>query len=445
MAKKEKLETLVPPEEQPYPVPENWRWVRLGNVVKIKRGASPRPIKSYITEDGNGVNWIKIGDTDSGKYITVTKERVTQSGADKSVFVEKGTLLLSNSMSFGRPYILNIDGCIHDGWLAITPSDVLDKEYLYYALLASRWYFESVAVGTAVRNLNSDRVAATPVVLPPKDEQERIVVRIESLFAKLDEAKEKAQAVVDGFEDRKAAILHKAFTGELTEQWRKEKNLSLDQWQYVKWGSFLKSIEAGKNWNALGRPPEGDEFGVVKVSAVTWGEFEEKESKTCTEQSQWNDRIQIKLGDFLFSRANTIQLVGNCVIVRDVHKRLMLSDKILRFNMSSLVDPEYILFFTRSDLYRNQIEELASGNQDGMRNVSQANLKKIEFPIPSKEEQLQIVKLLSNFHNKANISKQVAKKVIDDIDGMKKSILAKAFRGELGTNDPTEPSVELPQ
>lgn len=138
MAKKKNNESpFVPAEEQPYKIPDNWCWIVLGNAVDIKRGASPRPIKKYVTDEYSGVNWIKIGDTDTGKYVTSIKEKITQEGAAKSVFVEKGTLLLSNSMSFGRPYILNVEGCIHDGWLAITPSDCFDKEFLYYALLAS--------------------------------------------------------------------------------------------------------------------------------------------------------------------------------------------------------------------------------------------------------------------------------------------------------------------
>ena len=120
MAKKEKIDALVPAEEQPYPVPENWRWVILGKVARIKRGASPRPIKSYITEEVDGVNWIKIGDGNENSYfIYSTKEKITYEGAKKSRYVQKGDLILSNSMSFGKPYILQIDGCVHDGWLII--------------------------------------------------------------------------------------------------------------------------------------------------------------------------------------------------------------------------------------------------------------------------------------------------------------------------------------
>lgn len=145
----------------------------------------------------------------------------------------------------------------------------------------------------------------------------------------------------------------------------------MEKWKNVSWGTFITLIESGRNWNAEGRPPENDEFGLVKVSAVTWGEFNELESKTCTINEQWNENTQIHAGDFLFSRANTLQLVGNCVIVRDISKRLMLSDKILRFTFDKSVIPNFILYFTRSDFYRKQIEQLASGNQDGMRNISQ--------------------------------------------------------------------------
>lgn len=242
------------------------------------------------------------------------------------------------------------------------------------------------------------------------------------------------------FELQKSAILHKAFTGELTERWRKEHGVGLESWVNSPWGNFIVSIEAGKNWNAEGRPPEDDEFGVVKVSAVTWGEFNELESKTCTINEQWNEKTQIHTGDFLFSRANTLQLVGNCVIVKNISRRLMLSDKILRFSFDKSVAPEYVLYFTHSDLYREQIERLASGNQDGMRNVSQKNMKMVEFPLPLLSEQKELVCIIGSLYSKEQQAKEAAEAVLSQIDTMKKAILARAFRGELGTNDPNEES-----
>lgn len=295
---------------------------------------------------------------------------------------------------------------------------------------------------TNIANINTTKLKNLGLPLPPITEQQRIVDRIECLFSKLDEAKEKVQAVVDGFELRKSAILHKAFTGELTVQWRKTNEVELESWESVQWGDLITSIKAGKNWLAEGHPPNNDEFGVVKVSAVTWGEFDERESKTCTTPSQWNEAVQIKTGDFLFSRANTLQLVGNCVIVEDISKRLMLSDKILKLTFSEKIIPWFVLYFTNSKLYRVQIEDLSSGNQDGMRNVSQKNLKLVELLLPRLQEQKEIVRILDNFFAKEKQAKQAAESVLTQIDYIKKSILSRAFRGELGTNDPAEESAE---
>lgn len=133
----------------------------------------------------------------------------------------------------------------------------------------------------------------------------------------------------------------------------------------------------------------------------------------------------------MFSRANTIQLVGNCVIVRDVNKRLMLSDKILKLTINDNIYNKYILYFSMSTMYRNQIVNLASGNQDGMRNISQKNLLKIRIMLPMKEEQQEIVRILDTLLEKERQVKEAAEEVLERIDLMKKSILAKAFRGEL--------------
>lgn len=199
----------------PYNIPCEWNAVILGELVQIRRGASPRPIKAFITDSSDGINWIKIGDADGGKYITTIKEKVTPSGAQKSVYVEKGTLLLSNSMSFGHPYILDVDGCIHDGWLAILPSVHFDKEFLYYELLFSNWYFEQVAVGTAVRNLNSERVAGTPLPICSIEEQKEIIRILDDLYEKEQRAKEAAEAVLEKIDLLKKSILARAFRGEL--------------------------------------------------------------------------------------------------------------------------------------------------------------------------------------------------------------------------------------
>ena len=173
-------------EEIPFDIPENWCWCRLGEVTEIARGGSPRPIKDYLTTDESGYNWIKIGDTDkNGKYINQTAEKIVKEGLSKTRLVHKGDFLLTNSMSFGRPYILNIDGCIHDGWLVISPKGtVFDKDFLYYVLsstFAYNQFCDSVS-GAVVKNLNSDKVRESLLPLPPLAEQKRIVAAIEKML-----------------------------------------------------------------------------------------------------------------------------------------------------------------------------------------------------------------------------------------------------------------------
>ncbi|VPH50060.1 type I restriction-modification system, S subunit [Streptococcus pneumoniae] len=210
----------------PYDIPDTWEWVRFSTLVEIVRGGSPRPIKDYLTSEVDGINWIKIGDTEKGeKYINNVKEKIKKSGLNKTRFVKKGTFLLTNSMSFGRPYILNVDGAIHDGWLAISNyENSLNKDYLFYILSSNVVYsqFLSLISGAVVKNLNSDKVASILIPLPPLSEQQRIVEAIESALEKVDEYAEsynRLEQLDKEFPDKlKKSILQYAMQGKLVEQ-----------------------------------------------------------------------------------------------------------------------------------------------------------------------------------------------------------------------------------
>lgn len=173
---------------------EGWTYKRLGDICTIERGGSPRPIDAFITTEDNGLNWIKIGDAVEGsKYISSTKEKIKPEGLKKTRFVHKGDFILSNSMSFGKPYILNIDGCIHDGWLVIHDgNDTFDKSFLYYLLGCPNMYkeFKRLAVGGVVNNLNSKVVRDVIVPVPPLQEQERIVAELDLLTEIIDKQKQ---------------------------------------------------------------------------------------------------------------------------------------------------------------------------------------------------------------------------------------------------------------
>ncbi|WP_028904620.1 restriction endonuclease subunit S [Prevotella sp. P6B4] len=226
LKKKDLVVNPISEDEIPFDIPDSWEWVRMGDITVIARGGSPRPIKEYLTDAPNGLNWIKIGDTDKGgKYINSCKEKIKPEGLKKTRMVHPGDFLLTNSMSFGRPYITNIEGCIHDGWLMISPyAGVFDQSYLYYILSSAYAYkqFCDKVAGAVVQNLNSDKVADSIVPLPPLAEQKRIVAKIEELLPKVEEYG-KAQEALDKLNaelpDRlKKSVLQEAIEGRLVPQ-----------------------------------------------------------------------------------------------------------------------------------------------------------------------------------------------------------------------------------
>ena len=172
----------------------NWEYKKLGDLCDIVRGGSPRPIQDYLTSDKDGLNWIKIGDVSPGeKYIISTKEKIKKEGLKKTRAVYKGDFILSNSMSFGRPYILKIDGCIHDGWLAIKNVEShFIPDFLYYYLSSPSTYllFVKLVRGGVVNNLNSDIVRGISVPVPPREVQEQIVAELDTINEGITELKE---------------------------------------------------------------------------------------------------------------------------------------------------------------------------------------------------------------------------------------------------------------
>lgn len=195
---------------------EGWKYMKLGEVCEIERGGSPRPIKDFITTAPDGLNWIKIGDTDpQGKYIYSTKEKIKPAGLKKTRWVEEDDFLLSNSMSFGRPYILKTNGCIHDGWLVLRKyQQHLNADFFYYLLLSSRVQkqFQQKAQGSTVSNLNTQRVSGVEIAFPTLSEQQRIVSYLDAEFAKIEALKANAEKQLQAAKDLFQAALKELLT-----------------------------------------------------------------------------------------------------------------------------------------------------------------------------------------------------------------------------------------
>lgn len=170
-----------------------WQTKTLGELCQIERGGSPRPIDSFLTNDSDGINWIKIGDAKNGsKYIFETEEKIRPEGAKRSRMVSEGDFVLSNSMSFGRPYIMKTSGCIHDGWLVLRqPEGAIDQDYLYYVLSSDLVFrqFDRLAAGSTVRNLNIGLAKQVAIPFPNLTEQKRIVAILDKAFAAIATAK----------------------------------------------------------------------------------------------------------------------------------------------------------------------------------------------------------------------------------------------------------------
>jgi type I restriction enzyme, S subunit len=197
---------------------EYWKILPLRDVCLVERGSSPRPIKKFLTDDDDGVNWIKIGDTKNvNKYIFHTNQKITKEGAGKSRRVESGDFILSNSMSYGKPYIMKTTGYIHDGWFKLKLLEFIDSEYLYHLLSSKNVeeQFHRLANGSVVKNISGDLVKKVLLPIPPKEEQLKITVELDTLEKHINELKSKYSKKLNYLNELKMSILERAFKGEL--------------------------------------------------------------------------------------------------------------------------------------------------------------------------------------------------------------------------------------
>ncbi|MFW5703763.1 MAG: restriction endonuclease subunit S [Patescibacteria group bacterium] len=192
-----------------------WKTFQISELCNIKRGGSPRPIEQYITKDNEGLNWLRIGDIPKGgRYITKTAEKIKPEGLNKTTVVNAGDFILSNSMSFGRPYIMKIQACIHDGWLALMNIDSsINKMYLYYLLTSQHIQstFKSISAGSGVQNLKKESVEQLKITIPEKDEQDMIA----SFLTVLDDELDMIVSKLTKLKEQRKYLLNKLVFGEL--------------------------------------------------------------------------------------------------------------------------------------------------------------------------------------------------------------------------------------
>lgn len=427
----EKLQqALVPTAEQPYKVPANWCWTYLKNVSDCLDNFR-KPINAnernarlgdvpYYGATGQ-VGWID-------DYLT--NEELVLLGEDGAPFLD----LLKN-----KAYLINGKAWVNNHAHILrskfgTMGNRLLIEYL------NSFDFTGFVTGTTRLKLTQASMNKIIIPLVPLAEQQRIVERIESLFAKLDEAKENMQNVLEGFETRKAAILHKAFTGELTAKWRKQHGVSMDTWKEKKLGD-VTDILSSKRIYKNEYVNEGIPFFRLSeiVDLYEYGYTEPKFFISKDRYDEINKKYGVpEVGDLLVTSVGTI---GKTWIV-DERKFYYKDGNITQVKKNSSINMKYLNYFICSENFKKQVSDTVAGTAYNALTI--IKFKNILISIPTLPEQTEIVRIIDGLLAKEQQANELSENALAKIDLIKKSILARAFRGELGTNNPAdEPAVEL--
>lgn len=448
MAKKKQIEltieeklqnALVPKEEQPYKIPSNWCWVRLGNITQIK-GGKRIPKGTSLLKENTGYKYIRVTDMKNGTVLNDDIHYISKDIYNKisNYTISKNDIYITCAGTIGRVGIIPVE---FDGANLTENADKIIIKHINKNLLVKvlssyivQKQIQEVITTGCQPKLAIKKIEQLKIPLPPINEQQRIVERIKSLFAKLDRAKELIENTLAQFEQNKMAILHKAFTGELTAKWRKENNIDLSSWQEKTIDELCTSLKYGTSKKSN---PEGSvvvlRMGNLQNGEIDWSNLMYTDDKDDIE------KYLLKKGDVLFNRTNSPELVGKTSIYRGEYPAIY-AGYLIKLDYGKDIIGEYLNYIMNSTKAKHYCYTVKT---DG---VSQSNInaKKIgafEIPVPTIEEQQEIVnildKLLAKYNKIKNLEQQLEK-----IELLKKAILAKAFRGELGTNNPDEESAE---
>jgi type I restriction enzyme S subunit len=369
-----------------------WQTKKLGEICDIERGGSPRPIQSFITTEPNGINWIKIGDaTASGKYIYKTEEKIRPEGAKRSRMVYEGDFILSNSMSFGRPYIMKTEGCIHDGWLVLHKPKV-DPDYLYFVLSSDLVFdqFDRLAAGSTVRNLNIGLAKSVEIPYPPLTEQQRIV-----------------------------GILDEAFAGLATAKANAEKNL---QNARALFESHLKSVftQRCKGW--MERPFE-DCIEDVKYTPkiqrkdfLAEGEFPIVSQEAEFTNGYWNNRADV------FKVARPVVIFGDHTqVLKYIDFDFVLgADGVKILSPKPFLNPKFFFYSLRSA----PLKLLGYARHYRL-------LKELQIGYPDLDKQVEIAEKLDALSEETQRLASIYEQKLAALEALKKSLLHHAFTGQL--------------
>lgn len=451
MAKKKQIEltieeklqnALVPKEEQPYKIPSNWCWSYWKYIAEIfsakrihKSDWKKEGIPFYrareivkLSQDGYVNNEIFISNE---KYLEI--KRISR-------LPKAGDLMVSGVGTIGASYVVNKNDKFYykdASVLCVSGYNKINAKYLNFYLKSPYMINEMKkgSKGTTVDTLTINKFNNYLIVLPPINEQQRIVNRIESLFVKLNRAKELIENTLAQFEQNKMAILHKAFTGELTAKWRKENNIDLSSWKEKTIDELCTSLKYGTSKKSK---PEGSvvvlRMGNLQNGEIDWSNL------MYTDDKEDIEKYLLKKGDVLFNRTNgSADLIGKTSIYRGEYPAIY-AGYLIKLDYGKDIIGEYLNYIMNSNKARAYCNKIKSSGASQF-NINAKKIGAFKIPVPTIEEQQEIVNILDNLLAKYNKIKNLEQQ-LEKIELLKKAILAKAFRGELGTNNPDEESAE---
>lgn len=413
-------EALVPVEEQPYEVPKNWCWVRSLSVLEIEYGKGLST--KELTEEGYPVFGANGQIGFFSEYMFEEEMALMSCRGAYS-----GTMNCSVPYSFitSNSLVMKDKGCF------------ISARFIYY--MYSALNTKKLISGSAQPQVTVQAFNNFAVPLPPLSEQKRIVEQIENLFAKLDEANEKAQEVIDRVEINIEAILYNAFSGKLTQYWRKENDVDYN-WENSTLSKIVSGLKYGSSdksdYNNNGTP-------VLRIPNIGEGVIDFSDLKYMQGELE-NSSHEVFENDILIIRSNgSRDLVGKCAIVPALKRRYAYASFLIRIKASDRVLPKYLVRYINSSMARGQLLAKAKSSS-GIHNINSKELGSIRIAVPTIEEQTEILKIIEPIIKKELDVKNITRQMIENIAELKKAILAKAFRGELGTNIETEESaIEL--
>jgi len=405
-------------------LPVNWELVSLESVAKWGSGGTPSRKRPELY--GGTIPWIKTGELNDG-IVYDTEEKITADAIKSSSakLFPKGTVVIAMyGATIGKVAIMGVSAATNQACACAVASELLYHKYLFYYAVSQKEEFVKKGKGGAQPNISQEIIKSHLIPLPPLAEQHRIVARIENLFAKLDCAKELVQTALDSFELRKAAILHRAFTGELTAKWRAENGVVLDSWEVQ---SFADAANIKSNLVSPKDFPDSPHIAPDNIEKRTGALLE---YNTISEDGVTSGKHRFYTGQILYSK---IRPYLSKVVIVDFDG-LCSADM---YPIEAKGNNRYLWYYMLSDEFLEQAS--SAGSRSVLPKINQKELSALTVPVPTLLEQQEIVRILDSLFEKEQRARELCD-VIGKIELMKKAILAWAFRGELGTNDAREGS-----